>query len=140
MPEFLQIDPSSVPDWALWLVLAGWLIDKILAYIKWRAEKRNSTDPHSRGLELQRQSDVIDDAARELHDMSVIIQARDHEGKPLVWSAKTPILQSVDSILDDIKEVKKLVKTNYNCIQAIEHKLNVNCKPFHERHVRTDDI
>lgn len=120
-PEVL--DPSlpnsgSLPDWAIYLLLAGWLIDRVLSFIKWQMERASSTDIKSQGHQLH-------GAAQEVHDMAVIIQTRDNDGKPLVWSSKTPILDELSEARDDLKEVKELVAKNHTCIQAIESKIGV---------------
>lgn len=120
MPEVEALDPSKWPTWALALILAGWLFDRIFAGFKYLAEKRNETDQTSQGLALQR-------LTQEVHDSAVIIQARDPEGKPLVWSAKGPILDRITELRDDTKEVKGLVQKNHRCIQTIERELGVAC-------------
>lgn len=120
-PEILDKalpDPSSIPDWAVYLLLAGWLIDKVLAFIKWQMERASKTDSLS-------QSSTITGAAQEVHDMSVIVQARDNEGKPLVWSSKASIISSIEEVKDYVKELRQLSKANRAYLRSIARNTGV---------------
>ncbi len=59
----IELDPANLPPDAVWLVLAGWFVDKVLAFIKWQVERSSNADQKSQAKLLQ----DIHTLVREIH-------------------------------------------------------------------------